>query len=100
MWSAGPAFKPKQQEVALALIDGDAATMVYAYDDLHELGQPELDAAGTAHALRPNGRACVIGIGGGRDLESALLFGHDEVVGFEINPAMVAMLASVRSSSP
>jgi len=42
----------------------------------------------------------VIGTGGGRDLETALLFGHDRVLGFEINPAMIALLREVHAYSP
>src|SRR5205814_5216966 len=53
-----------------------------------------------AHVLRPEGTACVMGTGGGRDLETALLYGHDRVIGFEINPSMVAMLRRIHAYSP
>ena len=33
--------------------------------------------------LRPAGDVCVIGVGGGRDIQSAILFGHDKVTGVE-----------------
>jgi spermidine synthase len=42
--------------------------------------------------LRPHGPACVIGVGGGRDIQSALLFGHSSVVGIEINPIFIDLL--------
>ena len=100
MWSSGSNVKLREHSVGVGLIDGDAATMVYAYDSLDQLELLKSDATATAHVLRPSGRACVIGIGGGRDLEAALLFGHDEVVGFEINPRIVSMLDAMRSSSP
>src|SRR5262249_13702427 len=50
--------------------------------------------------IRPTGAACVIGVGGGRDIESALHFGHDSVFAVEINPLMNDMLRQVRSESP
>ena len=58
------------------------------------------DGTATAQALRPTGPSCVIGTGGGRDLETALIAGHDPVYGFEINPSMVAMLRKVHAYSP
>jgi hypothetical protein len=100
LWSQGTNVKLRNHPVGTALIDGEAGTVVYAYASLDKLDLLKSDATATAHALRPSGRACVIGIGGGRDLLTALLFGHDEVVGIEINPAMVKMLESIQSFSP
>lgn len=100
LWSPGTNVKIRNHPVGTALIDGEAGTVVYAYASLDKLDLLKDDATATAHALRPEGRACVIGVGGGRDLLTALLFGHDEVVGIEINPAMLQMLRSVQSFSP
>ena len=100
LWSYAPTPPPRNHPVAVARIDGDASTVVYAYSTLDKLELLKSDATSSAHALRPDGTACVIGTGGGRDIEAALLWGHDEVVGFEINPAMVAMLQSVAAYSP
>jgi hypothetical protein len=100
LWSEGIGFEPKPHPVATALIDGEAGTKVYAFGRLDQLEQLKQDGTAIAHALRPDGTACVIGTGGGRDLETALLFGHDRVLGFEINPAMIAMLRRVQAYSP
>jgi hypothetical protein len=100
LWSPGTTFQPKPTPVAVAAIDGEAGTLVYAYGRLPQLDSLELDGTAIAHTLRPSGTACVMGTGGGRDLETALLFGHDHVYGFEINPSMVAMLDQVKSYSP
>jgi hypothetical protein len=54
--------------VAGALIDGEAATPVYQYERVPQMNVLRFDATTTAHALRPDGTACVIGVGGGRDL--------------------------------
>ncbi len=100
LWSPGVGYAPKKHPVAMALIDGEAGTVVYAYGQLSQLEALKLDGTATAHALRPDGTACVIGTGGGRDLETALVFGHDRVFGFEINPATIAMLRQVQAYSP
>ena len=33
----------------------------------------------------------IIGVGGGRDLQSALLFGHERVLGVDVNPVFIAL---------
>ncbi len=100
LWSPGTTYQPKSSPVANAFIDGEAGTPVYAYGRLPQLAALEWDGTAIAHTIRPDGTACVMGTGGGRDLETALLFGHDHVFGFEINPSMVAMLRQVHSYSP
>jgi SAM-dependent methyltransferase len=100
LWSPGSTFKPKIQPISSAFIDGEAGTALYAYGRLDQIDSLKLDGTAIAHALRPGGTACVMGTGGGRDLETALLFGHDRVIGFEINPSMVAMLRRVHAYSP
>jgi hypothetical protein len=100
LWSPGTKFTPKVQPMSSALIDGEAGTSVYAYGRLDQIDSLKLDGTAIAHTLRPDGTACVMGTGGGRDLETALLFGHDRVIGFEINPSMVTMLQRVRAYSP
>jgi hypothetical protein len=100
LWSRGTNYQPKSLPVANAFIDGEAGTPVYAFSRLEQLGALEWDGTAIAHSIRPDGTACVMGTGGGRDLETALLFGHDHVFGFEINPSMVAMFEKVRSYSP
>ncbi len=100
LWSYAGKEVLRNHPMARAQIDGEAATEVYAYSSIPQLEPMKSDAVTIAHVLRPDGAACVIGIGGGRDLESALLYGHSRVTGFEINPAMVAMLESVSAYSP
>jgi hypothetical protein len=100
LWSPGVRFVPKTQPISAAFIDGEAGTALYAYGRLEQIDSLKLDGTAIAHALRPQGTSCVMGTGGGRDLETALLFGHDRVVGFEINPAMLALLRQVHVFSP
>ena len=100
LWSPGTRYQPKVHPISAAFIDGEAGTVLYAYRRLEELDSLKLDGTAIAHTLRPDGTSCVMGTGGGRDLETALLFGHDPVIGFEINPSMVALLRHVRVDSP
>lgn len=100
MWSPSPVTPQGTLTAANAVIDGEAATPVYAYRRPEHLNVLRFDATATAHALRPYGTACVIGVGGGRDLIIALASGHERVVGVEINPAMVEMLHAVADRTP
>jgi hypothetical protein len=67
-------------------IDTWAGTVITAYD-----GNPETisylkdDVTNIAHYLRPNADVFVIGVGGGRDVLSALVFNQHSVTGVEVN---------------
>ncbi len=100
LWSPSPNTPPGWVEAADATLDGEAATPVYSWRTPAQLNILRFDATTSAHVLRPTGTACVIGVGGGRDLIAALAVGHDRVLGAEINPGIVAMLHAVRGRSP
>ncbi|MFO0557799.1 MAG: hypothetical protein U0269_07245 [Polyangiales bacterium] len=99
LWSPSPRTPPIHIRAATALIDGEAGTPMYASDRPELLRALKLDAVFSAHELRPDGAACVIGVGGGRDLAAALIAGHDPVYGVEINPSILAMHQSARGES-
>jgi hypothetical protein len=68
-------------------IDGNAGTVMYNFDgDLSKLAFIKFDITNLAYAIRSQGRAAIIGIGGGRDLLSAYVFGFRDVTGIELNP--------------
>ncbi len=73
-------------------IDGSAGTTVHQFRSDEDIEFLYYDATNIAHYLRPDGWACVIGVGGGRDIQSALLFGHDHVIGVELNPIFTRLL--------
>jgi hypothetical protein len=52
----------------------------------------EYDVTNIGYYLRPKGRALVVGVGGGRDVLSALHFGASSVVGVEINTNILETL--------
>ncbi|HVZ74005.1 MAG TPA: hypothetical protein VHJ20_16610 [Polyangia bacterium] len=100
LWAASPKTPAGTVRASLALIDGDAGTALYEYRELRELDFLRYDVTNVAHWLRPDGDACVVGVGGGRDLASALVFGHSHVLGAEVNPLLVEALKSARATSP
>jgi SAM-dependent methyltransferase len=101
LWSGSPTFQPRGVYPSSRIyIDADAWTPIHAYRDPAELTFLRYDAITSAHVLRPHGTACVIGVGGGRDLLSALHYGHPRVVGIEINPDIVTLLKEMAVVSP
>ncbi|MEB2311375.1 MAG: hypothetical protein OZ921_12270 [Sorangiineae bacterium] len=73
------------------VIDGHAATPLYLAP-LEQLGFLSCDVTNLVHALRPKGPMAVIGVGGSRDIQAALLAGHSPVVGLEFNDRLLEIL--------
>jgi len=101
LWAASPVFEPQGlYKSSMVRIDGDAWTPIYYYRDPAELTFLRYDGVTAAHLLRPGGTACVIGVGGGRDILAALQYGHPRVFGVEINPAMIELMQRAAGASP
>jgi hypothetical protein len=78
-------------------IDSDAATFGYHINgNVEEAGFLKYDITALAYAVRGIRSAAVIGVGGGRDILTAKLFGEPKVVGVEINPILVRLLPKQR----
>jgi hypothetical protein len=74
-------------------IDGSAGTAMYRFNgDITTLGFLKYDVTNLAYRIRNQGRSAVIGVGGGRDLLSAHLFGFNDVTGVELNPIFIDWL--------
>jgi hypothetical protein len=73
-------------------IDGEAATVLGGYESEAEIEYLRFDVTNVAYTLRPSGGACIIGVGGGRDIQSALLFGQEPVTGVDVNPIFIDLL--------
>ena len=74
-------------------IDGSAATTMYKFDgDLSKLDFLRYDITNLAYTIRHQGRSAVIGVGGGRDLLSAYIFGFRDITGVELNPIFIDLL--------
>ncbi|MGQ0686310.1 hypothetical protein [Bradyrhizobium sp.] len=80
-------------EQKLLDIDADAATVITRFDgDLGKLSYLKDDVINAAYLVQPPKDAAIIGVGGGRDILSALLFGAERIRGIEINPAIFEVL--------
>ena len=74
-------------------IDGDAATSMFKFDgDVATVSYLKYDVTNFAYSIRNSGRAAIIGVGGGRDVLSAWLFGFRDIIGVELNPIFVDLL--------
>src|SRR5712672_4734553 len=74
-------------------IDADAGTVITRLDgDIGKLSYLKDDVINAAYLVQPPANVAVVGVGGGRDILSALLFGAKRVRGIEINPAIFEVL--------
>ena len=79
-----------------AQIDATAATVMTFFDgNLARVRHLKYDVTNLAHYIRPDSRVLVIGVGGGRDILSALTFGQKSVVGVEMNDNILHILNGV-----
>ncbi|HXW07238.1 MAG TPA: hypothetical protein VD833_18525 [Vicinamibacterales bacterium] len=90
----GPAANAPQVPVtmAIAAIDGDAGTVITRWDgNPASLDWVQYDVTALPYRLR-RGDVAVIGVGGGRDVLTAIWAGNERVTGIEINEALVEAL--------
>jgi hypothetical protein len=91
-WGPSPLAPKEKTPQYFMNIDGAAGTTVGKFSALRDIAHLRYDLTNLAHYLRPSGAACVIGVGGGRDVQAAVLFGHDKVTGIDVNPIFVGLL--------
>jgi hypothetical protein len=93
MWAASPRMPERTIEQRWLTIDGSAGTCMYRFDgDLKKMDFLRYDLSNLAYAIPGMKKGAVIGVGGGRDVLSARVFGLENVVGVEINPLFVGLL--------
>ena len=92
LWGPSPITPAEEVTQRPMNIDGEAGTVMHQFRTAADIEHLRYDVTNVAHYLRPNGSACVIGVGGGRDIQSALLFGHTQVLGIELNPIFIHLL--------
>lgn len=74
-------------------IDGNAGTVLTRFSgDFDKVGYLKYDVTTLGYHLRAPEHVAIIGVGGGRDVLSALTFGTKQVTGVEINPAIFEAL--------
>jgi hypothetical protein len=95
MWGPAPEFRPDDWRIGqrMVQIDGDAGTATYQFNgDVHEVDFLRYDITNLPYHLPGLDSAAIIGVGGGRDVLSARVFGVSEITGVEINPIMIRLL--------
>ena len=97
-WGPGEGF-PVIPEMTLEalVIDGEAGTAVTEWDGNREtLDWPRFDVTALPYHLRPNSDVAVIGVGGGRDILTAIWADSTSITGIEINSAILDIIEQHR----
>jgi hypothetical protein len=91
LWGPSPNLPPNLAVPVVELsIDGAAGTMLFHYDGTRDsIDFLRYDLVSLAYHLPGIQKAAVIGVGGGRDLLSAHLFGVTDLTGVELNPIFI-----------
>jgi spermidine synthase len=91
LWGASPKLPPDTRVPVAALsIDGAAGTSMFHYDGTrNSIAFLQYDLVNLAYRLPDIYKSAVIGVGGGRDLLSAHLFGVTDITGVELNPIFI-----------
>ena len=93
IWGASPALPAELARETIPMkIDGVAFTAATRFHGPEDLEHLKYDVSNVGYFLKRKGLACIIGIGGGRDLQSALHFGYSEALGIDVNPIFVDLL--------
>jgi hypothetical protein len=96
MWGRSAETPPSIIDQRGMAIDASASTAMYRFDgDLQQLEFLKYDVTNLGYYIRHAGRAAVIGVGAGRDILSAHLFGFRDVTGVELNPIFIDLLLRV-----
>jgi predicted membrane-bound spermidine synthase len=90
-WGFSNTFPRDIKSRWLALtIDGAATTVLTKFNgDLKDIGYLKYDVTNLAHFIRTNSNILVIGVGGGRDILSALVFNQKSILAVEINEDII-----------
>jgi hypothetical protein len=96
-WGLSPAYVPKYVTAEHMIdIDGVSETVMTAFNgDFNDVEHLKYDVTAFAHYLKDDAKVFVIGVGGGRDILTAKVFGQKEVVGAEINNRILEMSTDV-----
>ncbi|MCP3983259.1 MAG: hypothetical protein GY723_02665 [bacterium] len=87
-WGLSATYRAKRPIPQLQLlIDATAGTVLTGFDGtrLDHLDHLKYDVTNMAHYLRDDANVLVMGVGGGRDVLSALLFEQENVVAVDVN---------------
>jgi spermidine synthase len=102
LWAPSPLFDAHLvvPEATLS-IDGAVGTAMHHFDGTKQsIDFLRYDMVNLAYCLPGIRKVAVIGIGGGRDLMSAHLFGAEEITGVEVNRILVDLMTRDRFYAP
>ena len=92
LWGPGTNAPETPATVAWSMIDGEAGTPITKWDgDPETLDWVRYDVTALPYRLR-HGRVGVIGVGGGRDLLTAIWAGNQGITGIEVNRTFIRLL--------
>lgn len=96
LWGASPTLPTIDKIDQRVLdIDGFAGTSMPKYTGVPgALDFLRYDVTNLAYHARSSGKAAIVGVGSGRDLLSAHLFGFRDIIGVELNPIFVDILTN------
>ena len=94
LFSASEIAPHVQLDQGMMTIDAEANTVMYRFSgNPRDMDFLRFDATALAYFIRHQGRSAVIGIGGGRDLVTASIFGFGDITGVDFNPIFVRLFA-------
>jgi hypothetical protein len=94
LWGPSPKLPPELRVSEAYLdIDGLASTCIFHYDGTRDsIDFLKYDLVGLAYRLPGIHKSAVIGVGGGRDVLTAHLFGVSDITGVELNPIFINLI--------
>ena len=94
LWGPSPKLPPELLVPAVQMdIDGSASSDMFHYDSaLGSNSFLQYDLVNLAYRLPGIRKSAVIGVGGGRDILSAHLFGVSDITGVELNPIFIDLI--------
>jgi hypothetical protein len=93
LWGPSPLLPDMHVNLVNLNIDGNAGTATFHYDGTPDsISFLKYDLVTLAYRLPGIKKSAVVGVGGGRDLMTAHLFGVPDITGVELNPIFIDLL--------
>ncbi len=92
LWGPSPRTPRETVSQYRMNIDGLAGTVLRKFSSIKDIKHLRYDVTNMAYYLRSDGDVCIIGVGAGKDIQSAILFGHKKITGIDVNPIFIDLL--------